>query len=194
MGAAFVAFLNYYQYLHADHGIPASELDAEARSERGDHAVQLALDMQRATLALIGSHRRRTYAHDLVYGTHQLYMLFGKPWNAATEGSEHAHQDMKNYFHGLATHSPKGKHGDIYQVLRLTVVKRMLLTTKSGLLPHSNYAAMRANRILAEQAKKTAKAQSGPKGEKGKGYGVDKKMEACAARLQAEVVCSPCVP
>ena len=56
--------------------------------------------MQRAVLALIGSHRRRTYAHDLVYGSYQQYMLFGKPWSCATEGSEHAHQDMKNRIPG----------------------------------------------------------------------------------------------
>ena len=68
-------------------------------------------------LALIGTHRRRTYAHDLVYGLHQLYTLFGKPWNAATEGNEHAHQDMKRYFRDMATHrgvsqrDPQGHRG-----------------------------------------------------------------------------------
>ena len=54
------------------------------REALGDEAFGHALTMQRAILALIGSHRRRTYAHDLVYGIHQLYRLFGKPWHAAT--------------------------------------------------------------------------------------------------------------
>ena len=101
VGMAFVAVIQFYTFLHGDHGIGADTLDAQARSKKGDEAVALAITMQRAMLALIGTHRRRTYAHDLVYGTWQLYMLFGKPWNAATEGNEHAHQDMKAFFHDM---------------------------------------------------------------------------------------------
>ena len=82
-----MTFIEFYLFLHKDHGTPASKLDANKRHERGMEAVSKAIDMQKAMLALIGCHRRRTYAHDLVYGTYQLYMLFGKPWNAATEGS-----------------------------------------------------------------------------------------------------------
>ena len=77
-------------------------MGAAEREELADEAVALALDFQRTMIALIGTHRRRTYAHDFVYGMHQLYMLFAKPWHAATEGNEHAHQDMKKYFHGMA--------------------------------------------------------------------------------------------
>ena len=152
MGAAFVGFIHFYEYMKADHGVLARDLDQEARESRGDHAVNLALEMQRAMLALIGTHRRRTYAHDLVYGTFQLYKLFGKPWNAATEGNEHAHQDMKKYFHHMACHNPKNKHGDCYHVLRMTVIAKQLFQTKAHLLPHSGYAAMRANRIVAPSA------------------------------------------
>lgn len=164
------------------------------RSKRGDTAVELAINMQRAMLALIGTHRRRTYAHDLVYGIHQLYMLFGKPWNAATEGNEHAHQDMKKYFHDLACHNPKHPKSSCYQVLRLTLVKRQLLQTKSNLLPNSNYAAMRANRVLQEDAarkpgKKRGK-DSGPKGLKDetKQSNLSIKMQKCKEHIQKEVV------
>lgn len=178
-------------YLHEGHSVKACTLDQKARSERGDHAVELAITMQRAMLALIGTHRRRTYAHDLVYGIHQLYMLFGKPWNAATEGNEHAHQDMKAFFHTLATHNPKSPHSDCYSVLRLTIVKRQLLQTKSHLLPNSNYAAVRANRVQQQDAVKTDGKkrghESGPKGEKM--YKEDSAMGVCAKRLQREVVC-----
>lgn len=192
MGAAFVTFIHFYVYLHEGHNVPAKTLDETARSERGDHAVGLAIDMQRAMLALIGTHRRRTYAHDLVYGTHQLYMLFGKPWNAATEGSEHAHQDMKKYFHNLACHGGNhARHGDTYQVLRLITIRRQTVHDNAHLLPHSGYAAMRANTMLQQQATvkegKRRGCESGPKG--GKVYAEkDVKMLANAARLQAEVV------
>lgn len=196
VGAAFVAFIQFYEHLHSDHGIPASQLDRQTRSARGDTAVQLALEMQRAMLALIGTHRRRTYAHDLVYGTYQLYMLFGKPWNAATEGNEHAHQDMKNFFHRLVSHNPKAPHSDCYAVLRLFVIKnQMLQNTK--VLSNSKYAAMRANRVLAENAvtkpgKKRGR-ESGPKGLRC--YDAhDLDMQESAKRIQNDVVdkCAEC--
>ena len=65
VGAALLTFANFYMFLHKDNGTPVKDID---RTARGDEAAALAIDMQRAMLALIGSHRRRTYAHDLVYG------------------------------------------------------------------------------------------------------------------------------
>jgi hypothetical protein len=152
VAVAFVAFIDFYMYLHADQGVRAADLDETKRGERGDHAVGLAKVMQRATLALIGSHRRRTYAHDLVYGTYQLYMLFGKPWNAATEGNEHAHQNMKQFFHTMSQHGPKG-HCDAFNCLRLGVVFRTQVRDFGATkIVHNAYAAQRMNRVLAEQA------------------------------------------
>ena len=51
VGVAFVAFIQFYCYLHEDHGKPASELDKDMRSERGDQAARLAraLDVRHAT-------------------------------------------------------------------------------------------------------------------------------------------------
>ena len=139
MGAAFVTFIEFYAYIKSDHGVPANLLTTKLRQERAAKAIEYALNMQRAMLALIGTGRRRTYAHDLVYGTYQQYMLFGKPWNCATEGNEHAHQDMKKFFKDMANHNPKSAAGDCFQVLRLTVIKNHLLQTKFHLLPNSNY-------------------------------------------------------
>ena len=98
-----MSFIQLYSYMHEDHAVAASSMDEAARSARADTAVELAVELQRAILALCGTHRRRAYAHDLVYGMHALYALFAKPWNAATEGNEHAHKDMKKYFHDLVT-------------------------------------------------------------------------------------------
>ena len=187
VGAAFVAFIQFYEYITKDHGVKSNTLNAEARTARADEAVQHALTMQRAILALIGTHRRRTYAHDLVYGLHQLYALFGKPWHAATEGNEHAHQDMKNFFHQLACHNGRGPHSDCYAVLRLTTVKRQMLNDHHGLLPTTKYAAMRACRVLQEDAVvvegKRKGCESGPKGLKV--YTEDARMRDCAERIAA---------
>ena len=86
---------DFYEYLTANHGVEASTVDATEREARAEKAAKLSITMQHAMLALCGTHRRRTYAHDLYYGLYQLYMLFARPWNAATEGSEHAHQRTK---------------------------------------------------------------------------------------------------
>ena len=192
VGVAWVAYIDLYDYLKSGHDIPASQLTPDERRARGDVAIEHALNLQRAMLGLIGTHRRRTYAHDLVYGMHQLYMLFGKPWNAATEGNEHAHQDMKKFFHGMACHNPKHPNSDCYQVLRMMVIKKQLLSTKSHLLPTSNYAAMRANRVLAENAKRVEGKRrglgSGPKGLKC-WVQTETKRALGAKRLREEVVC-----
>ena len=119
VGAALVAFIEFYDYIHGDHNIKASELDVNMRASRADTAVALSIEHQRGMIALIGTHRRRTYAHDLVYGLHVLYRLFGRPWNAATEGNEHAHQDMKKYFLRLRNSRRYSRHGHAPHDLKL---------------------------------------------------------------------------
>ena len=69
VGAAFVTFIEFYAYIKSDHGVRADQLNQTVRKERATEAIKYALNMQRAMLALIGTGRRRTYAHDLVYGT-----------------------------------------------------------------------------------------------------------------------------
>ena len=86
---------------------------------------------------------------------------------------------MKAYFHDMACHAGRGRC-DCYAVLRLTIVKRQLLQTRSQLLPNSKYAAMMANKVLQEKAEtqegKKRGAQSGPKGIKM--YAEDTRMQA----------------
>ena len=90
--------MELYDYMHADHGKKASDIKDAERQSKGDEAVRLAIEMQRAILALIGSHKRRTYAHHIVYGIRKLHVELGRPWAAATESSEHLHQDIKKSF------------------------------------------------------------------------------------------------
>ena len=120
-----------------------------------------------------------------------------RPWNCATEGNEHAHQDMKNFFKHLANHNPNSKHGDCYQVLRMMVIKTVFIRTKAHLLPASNYASMRANHVLAQHAKRVGDkkrgAGSGPKGVKMYGDKEQARLARSAARVQADVVeCRVC--
>ena len=176
VGCAILSFIHLYSYMHEGHAVAASSMDEAARSARADTAVELAVELQRAILALCGTHRRRAYAHDLVYGMHALYKLFAKPWNAATEGNEHAHQDMKKYFHDLVTH----KCGDCLAVLKLFVVKQHVMRTVApSRLMGGEYGAQRANTALKRPAGKDPHgAKFNPKLYKGEG-----KMEATAGRL-----------
>ena len=131
-----MSFIHLYSYMHEGHAVAASSMDEAARSERADTAVELAVELQRAILALCGTHRRRAYAHDLVYGMHALYKLFAKPWNAATEGNEHAHQDMKNFFRHMVCH----RGHDALDVLKLLIVKSYVFeSVAEERLAHSEY-------------------------------------------------------
>jgi hypothetical protein len=173
-GAAWTAFITLYEYMHEGHDVQLKDLPQAERERKGEYAAELALDMERAMLALIGSYRRRTYAHDLVYGIYDLYVTFGKPWAAATEGNEHLHQDMKQYFSHMCCHNGKGKDGDVLQVLKLMYVRQHVLE-KYGkkYLPNSEYACMRANRIGTERtSKKKGKTLVGEKK-----YSIDVKMK-----------------
>ena len=170
---AWASFLDFYDYLHDGHEIPAKDLTPAMRGTRAEHAVKLAKLSQRATLALVGTHRRRTYAHDLVYGLHQLYRLVGKPWNASTEGNEHAHQDMKNFFKHMVAHAGNHSTADCLQVLKLTHVKTYLMQqTAHKYFSASKYNAMRLNTIM--------------KGKKGKAVG--QKMYKKDTKLADNVV------
>ena len=104
---------------------------------------------------------------------------------------------MKKFFKTMANHNPKSTHGDCFQVLRLIVIKNHMLQTKFNLLPNSNYAAMRANHVLQEHSTrvqgKRRGADSGPKGTKCYGNKEQDKLAESARRVQAEVVCPPCV-
>lgn len=149
VAAAFAAYITFYSKLHENHDRKASSIFPSECRRLATEAVEMSIEMQRAFLALIGSHRRRTYAHDFVYGLHQIYMTFGKPWNVATEGNEHAHQEMKKFFHHLCCHNRKAEHGSCYQILRLRLVKQQLMNDFAKMfLPWTEYAAMRCNKKL----------------------------------------------
>lgn len=99
-----------------------------------------------------------------------------KPWNAATEGNEHAHQDMKKFFRHLASHGGKktaGNRSDCAQVLRLLTVRSVLFREHAATsLPHSKYVAQRCDVLLETAPKRNRKGRTGggqpcpPKGSK----------------------------
>jgi len=168
---AFSKFIEFYEYLHRNHDEKASlyprstEAGRAERARRADEAVKRVIAFERAAIALIGEHRRRAYAHDLVYGMHKLYELFGKPWNGACEGSEHAHQEVKRFFAKLTCHSSAHAEkygGGCHNVLKLGIIRHQLCRERAVEdLPASEYSAQRANTTFAVAAKKKVGRRNG---------------------------------
>ena len=177
--AAVCAYISLYTYMHENASVKASGVDLDERTRRGGEAARRAVELQRAIVALVGTHRRRAYAHDLVYGMHQLYTLFAKPWNASTEGNEHAHQDMKNFFRHMVCH----RGHDALDVLKLLIVKSYVFeSVAEERLAHSEYCAMRVNSLL----KRSGDAEAAGSKLNPKHYKGEEKMQALGKSLQEQ--------
>ena len=72
--------------------------------------------MVQAVVDVCGTEARWTYLHDIVYGLQKLYLILGKPYLGATEGNEHAHQEMKKDFAMMCSHSNQSV-GDVLQLM-----------------------------------------------------------------------------
>ena len=119
----FYALCTHWEPTHADHG-DASDISQDKRKELGLEAAELGIEVERAMLACMGVDKQRTYAHDIMYGLPKLYRLLGKPYLGATEGNEHAHQEMKTYFRQMCSHSDQNKC-DCLQFLNLHTLNRI---------------------------------------------------------------------
>ena len=107
-------------------------------------------------LSVIGTKRRRTYGHYMVYGLPKLYEVLGKPYLGACEHNEHAHQEMKVMFRHMSSKSSK-KRSACLQVLDMMVSKRILVDANAARLPRTKYTAMRTG--LSTEAKYKARGQ-----------------------------------
>ena len=116
----FLSFSALYRLVTSVNSKKTSDLlrDEGERKRLATKAHELALDMARASIDVCGTAARQTYLHDAVYGLPQLFMGWGKPYLAATEGHEHQHGEMKKYFHGMCSHSSTTV-GDVLQTMNL---------------------------------------------------------------------------
>ena len=134
-----LALTELWTFLHQNE-LDSSKIGPEMRASRAAVAEKLALELEGAILSCVGTKRRRTYAHDMVYGLRKLYMLYGKPWMGSTEGNEHAHQEMKGMFRHMCGKSSK-RRGAILQLMDLGASKRILVNEVAGELPRQAYTA-----------------------------------------------------
>ena len=136
----FLALSELWTFLHQNER-NSSDINDALRAKRGQEASKLALEVERAILSCVGTKRRRTYAHDTVYGFYKLYKIFGKPYLGATEGNEHAHQESKHMFRNMCSKSSK-RRSAILQLMDLVTVKRIVVHEVAAQLPRQAYTGM----------------------------------------------------
>jgi len=128
------------------------------RKQLGAAARNLAYKLQINMILLGGTAKRRTYAHDLYYGIETLFVLFGKPWNAACEGMEHAHKEMKRTFHGMVSHW--AETSDVDQMLVLHYVRKAVTQQSGHMLPQTKETASRTGLLVHRKIKKNARQRA----------------------------------
>ena len=150
----FVVMQQHFIYTR-QHELASSGIDQDYRKARAMEAHRLGLEVERAMLCVIGTKRRRTYGHDIVYGLPGLYMLLGKPYLGACEGNEHAHQEMKYMFRHMSSKNSKTRSACL-QTLDLMVVKRLLIEKNAAFLPRTKYTGMRTGLSMEAGHKRKA--------------------------------------
>ena len=91
----FLSLSAHWLFTHSVNERKSSEILPAERTELAREAYTLGVDVVQAVVAVCGDEARQTYLHDIVYGLQKLFLILGKPYLGATEGNEHAHQEMK---------------------------------------------------------------------------------------------------
>jgi hypothetical protein len=122
----FLALSEHYRMTHEMNKRKASTIGAVERERLARRAYDVGCDVVQAVVDVCGTEARWTYLHDIVYGMQKLYLILGKPYLGATEGNEHAHQDMKKDFHMMCSHSNKSS-GDMLQSMNLAFLRNAIV-------------------------------------------------------------------
>ena len=156
VAAMYYALACHWDYSHPAGVIDCKALSPEEREKRALEAAELGVQLERAMVLCMGTEKRRTYAHDLVYGPAKLYMLLGNPYLGATEGNEHAHQEMKKFFHQMCSHSSRTK-SDCLQFMNLHKLKRIAVDEMSEQLPWTAYTQSLTGKPAAAKSARDGK-------------------------------------
>ena len=120
----FLAMSAHWKFTHSVNPRDASGIDKAERVELAKQAYSFGCDVVQAVVAVCGDEARQTYLHDMVYGLQKLFLILGKPYLGATEGNEHAHQEMKKDFHTMCCHS-NCRAGSMLQLMELSHLRRV---------------------------------------------------------------------
>ena len=129
----FLALAELWTFTHQN-DMKSSDITLGLREKRAAEAAELGLELERAVLACVGTKRKRTYGHDIVYGLPKLIKLFGKPYLCATEGNESCHVEMKQVFRNMCSKSSKA-YSAVHQCMDTMSEKRLLTAMVHSQLP-----------------------------------------------------------
>ena len=132
----FLALSAHYQFVHDVNTKRSRDILRPERERNAREAYMLGCCVVRAVVAVAGGEARQTYLHDMVYGLQKLYLVLGKPYLGATEGNEHAHQEMKKDFRMMCSHSNK-RLGDMLQLMNCSHLRRHVIATGGQFAPRT---------------------------------------------------------
>jgi len=86
----------------------------------------------------------------------KLFLILGKPYLAATEGNESAHQEMKKDFHLMCSHSNQ-RAGSMLQLMRLHRLRKVAFRKYAEFAPPTKESEATLGMDLGVKESKRAK-------------------------------------
>ena len=132
----FLATSAHWMFIHSVNSRDAKDIWRAEREELARRAYNIGCEVVRAVVAVCGDEQRQTYLHDMAYGMQKLFLILGKPYLGATEGNEHAHQEMKKDFKTMCCHS-NSRAGSMLQLMELSHLRRQVFRTGAQFAPRT---------------------------------------------------------
>ena len=155
----FLAMSAHWKFTHSVNTRDASGIDKAERVELAKKAYSFGCDVVQAVVAVCGDEARQTYLHDMVYGLQKLFIILGKPYLGATEGNEHAHQEMKKDFHTMCCHS-NCRAGSMLQLMELSHLRRVTFCKGAKFAPPTRQSEAALGMELGVRDSKRTKKNS----------------------------------
>ena len=152
----FLSLSTHWLFAHSVNIRDASTILRPEREQLARKAYDLGCDVVQAVCAVCGDEQRQTYLHDIAYGLQKLFLILGKPYLAATEGNESAHQEMKRDFHQMCSHSNQ-RAGSMLQLMRLHRLRKVAFKKFAEFSPPTKESEAHLGMDLGVRAPKRTK-------------------------------------
>ena len=155
----FLSLSTHWMFTHSVNDRDATTILPAERQNLARQAYDLGCDVVQAVCRVCGDQARQTYLHDIVYALQKLFLILGKPYLAATEGNEAAHQEMKKDFHMMCSHSNQ-RAGSMLQLMRLHHLRKATFAKSARFAPRTKESEASLGMDLALRPYKRTKKDS----------------------------------